>query len=193
MMGMMQDTLALTLRDPRAAARQIMGWQISLSGGWTALLLVSVVSAMLGYLGFALSPAQDDAQLQAMFGSPLRTALVQVGVQGATALMVWGVGRQFGGKGGLADALVLTAWVEVPLIGLQLIQLIALFVAPLLADVAGVLGLGLYAVLLTLFTTELHGFRSAMFVFVGLLGVSLVAGFALVAFVAILMGGIPRV
>ena len=38
-----------------------------------------------------------------------------------------------------------------------------------------------------------EGFRSAMLVFVGLLGVSLVAGFALVAFAAIMMGGIPNV
>lgn len=193
MLAEMQNTLALTLTNPRAAARQIIGWHLPLASGWTALLLVSVVSAILGYIGYALSAAALDPQLQVMFGSPVRTALVQIGVQGATALLVWAVGRQFGGQGSLADALILTAWVEVPLIGLQLVQLLAMYLAPPLADIAGFLGLGLYAVLLTLFITELHGFRSAVVVFVGVLGVSLVAGFALVAFAAIIMGGIPRV
>lgn len=190
---MLRDTLFLTLQNPRAAARRVLGWQLSLGQAWSALLLVSVVSAALGYVGFALSPSAGDPQLQELFGSPMSTAIFQSAVQTLTALMVYLVGRQFGGRGSFTGALVITAWVEAPLILLQLVQLLTIGLAPALAEVAGFVGLGLYVVLLTLFITELHGFRSATLVFLGVMGVSIVVGMVVITALAALFGGLPDV
>lgn len=188
-----QALLQLTLSNPRQAARALIGLNVPAGSAWTALLLVSVVSAILGYLSFVLSSAASDPQLQALFGSPWRTAMVQVGMQGLTALLVFGVGRQFGGQGSLANALVLTAWVEVPLILLQLVQLVAVGLVPPVAELIGFVGLGLYLVILPNFVAELHGFRSALVVFVGLIGVSIVTALVLVTLAAAVLGGLPNV
>lgn len=188
----LQSLLRLTLADPRGGARQVMALNLPLGTGWTALLLVSVLSAFLGYLGFLLFPVPDDPLLQAMFGSPFNTALIQIAVQAVTAVLVWAVGRQFGGTGGLADAAVLVAWVQVPLILLQALQLIAMATLPPLAPLMGLVGLALYAVLLSLVTAELHGFRSGILVFLAIIGVSI----ALAVLAAVLMAtvfGVPHV
>lgn len=185
----LQSLLRLTLADPRSAARQVIALNLPLATGWTALLLVSVLSAFLGFLGFLLFPVPDDPLLTAMFGSPFNTALIQIAVQAVTAVLVWAVGRKFGGTGELADATALVAWVQVPLILLQAVQLIAMAAFPPLAPLLGLVGLALYAVLLSLVTAELHGFRSGLMVFFGMLSVS----FAMAVLVAVIIATVFEV
>ena len=71
----LQDLLRLTLVNPRAAATRLKALNLPVQTGWSAMLLVSVVSAFLGFIGFLASPIQGDPGVAAMFGSPLRTAL----------------------------------------------------------------------------------------------------------------------
>jgi hypothetical protein len=156
--------------------------------GWSAMLLVSVVSAFLGFIGFLASPIQGDPGVAAMFGSPLRTALIQFTVLALTGFLAYWVGRRFGGAGTLAQALVLVAWVQVPPIALQLVQLVLMVLAPGLAPLVGIAGFALYAVLLSLFIAELHGFRSGVAVFFGILAVSFLVALGAAFLFAILIG-----
>lgn len=184
------DLLHLTLANPRAAAARLMALNLPLGTGWTALLLMAVISAGLGFAGVVMSPIEMDPDLQALFGSPMRTALIQVAALTLTGVMADWVGRRFGGRGNLAQALVLVAWAQVPSILLQLMQLAAMVLAPALAPLIGLVSFAVYAVLLSLFITELHGFRSAVVVFFFMIAVSmLVAFFAAVVFATLL--GVP--
>jgi hypothetical protein len=183
-----QDLLRATLSNPRAAAARLKALDLPVQTGWTAMLLVSVASAFLGFIGFMASPAQGDPGVAAMFGSPLRTALIQFSVLALTGFLAYWVGRRFGGTGTLAQALVLVAWVQVPPIALQIVQLVVMVLAPGLAPLVGIVGFALYAVLLTLFVAELHGFRSGVAVFFGILVVGFLVALVAAFLFAILIG-----
>ncbi|WP_430464049.1 Yip1 family protein [Tabrizicola sp.] len=182
----LQALLRLTLTNPRAAAAHLKSLNLPVATGWTAMLLVSVVSAFLGFIGFLTSPVQGDPGVAAMFASPVRTALIQFVVLALTGFLAFWVGQRFGGQGSLAQALVLVAWVQVPPILLQLVQLVLMLVAPGLAPLVGIAGFALYAVLLSLFVAELHGFRSGVTVFFGILATS----FAVALLVAVLFASL---
>lgn len=184
----LQDLLRLTLSNPRAAAARLMALNLPVPTGWTAMLLVSVASAFLGFIGFLVSPIQGDPGIAAMFGSPMRTAMIQFAVLALTGVLAFWVGRIFRGTGSLAQALVLVAWVQVPPILLQLVQLVVMLLAPGLAPIIGVAGFALYAVLLTLFIAELHGFRSGVVVFFGILVTSFAVALVAAVLFAILIG-----
>lgn len=184
----LQDLLRLTIANPRAAAARLKALNLPVKTGWTAMLLVSVASAFLGFIGFMASPAQGDPGVAAMFGSPLRTALIQFTVLALTGVLAYSVGRRFGGTGTLAQALVLVAWVQVPPIALQIVQLVVMALAPGLAPLVGIVGFALYAVLLSLFIAELHGFRSGVVVFFGILAVSFLVALVAAFLFAILIG-----
>lgn len=188
----LSDLLRLTLANPRAAADRLMRLDLDARAGWTALVLMSVLSAALGFVGFMASSAEMDPGLQALFGSPLRTALIQFGALALTGLLAFWVGKRFGGTGSLPQALVLVAWAQVPPILLQLAQIVALVIAPTLAPLIGLAGFALYAVLLSLFIAELHSFRSGLLVFFGMMVTSfLVAVIAAVLFAVLI--GVPQV
>jgi hypothetical protein len=187
----LQDLLRLTLVNPRAAATRLKALNLPVQTGWSAMLLVSVVSAFLGFIGFLASPIQGDPGVAAMFGSPLRTALIQFTVLALTGFLAYWVGGRFGGAGTLAQALVLVAWVQVPPIALQLVQLVTMVLAPGLAPLVGIVGFALYAVLLSLFIAELHGFRSGVAVFFGILAVSFLVALG-AAFLFAFLIGVPQ-
>jgi hypothetical protein len=187
-MDSLQHLLMLTLSNPRAAAARLKALDLPLNTAWTAILLVSVASAFAGFLGFMVSPISGDPVLSAALGSPLRTALIQFVVLALTGVLAYWVGRRFGGTGTLPQSLVLIAWVQVPPILLQVVQLFTFFLIPPLAPLIGLASFALYAVLLALFIAELHGFRSGLKVFFGLIVVSFLVAFAAAMIFAILFG-----
>lgn len=176
------DLVKLTLEDPRRGVRAVLNLGIPLPARTAALLLVAVGSALLTHLGFLVLPPSEDPVMAFITGSPLRTAVVQWVILACTVVLIDRVGRARGGTGNLADALLIVVWVQVIMLGLQLVQLVALLVAPPLAMIIYLGGLALFFWLLTNFIAELHGFASRGAVFVGIV----VTGFA-VAFVLILV------
>jgi hypothetical protein len=129
-----------------------------------------------------MPPEQREVMLS-LIASPLRTALLQAAIWAVIASLIAAGGRIRGGTGTFADALILVAWLQFILLCLQLVQVVAGIVLPILADLIGLAGLGLLVWLLTNFVAELHGFRSLVAVFAGL-----VAGaFGMVLAAAILL------
>lgn len=184
----LQDLVRLTLGNPRAAASRLKALDLGPGTGWMAIVLVSVASSILGFIVMQLSAAEVDPAMMVLFGSPLRTALMQLAVLALTGVLAHEVGRRLGGTGTRAQALVLVAWVQVPLFLLQLVQLVAMILVPVLAPIFGIAGFALYAVLLSLFIAELHGFRSGLKVFFGMVATSLAVGLVAAILVATLIG-----
>lgn len=171
----LQSLLRLTLTNPRAAAQAIKALRLSAANGWTALFLAAVLTAAFGYIGQSFLPGEAPDPFAGMLSSPLRMAGVQAISLVATVLLAWAVGRRFGGQGSLADSLALIAWAQVPMIVLQVVQLFAVLLVPPVAPLLGIAAFALYIVLLTLFVAELHGFKSALLVFGGILATSFLA------------------
>ena len=82
------------------------------------------------------------------------------------------VGRLFGGRGDLAGALVIVAWFQLLLTGLQVLQAVIALVAPPLMGPLGLVTIFLFFWWLTGFISALHGFASAGLVYAGVLAVT---------------------
>ncbi len=178
----------LTLRDPRGAARIIIGMRLPVSVGLAAMALMVVASALLSSLAAMIFPQDLPPEMAAMFSSPFRLAEAQAIVLGVGLMLIHGVGRMFGGTGRFSDALVLMAWMEALLILLQGLQMLAVLLLPPLASALGFFGIALFLWLLVHFVAELHGFASVLKVFLAVIGTVLVISFAMAFVLAAVMG-----
>lgn len=182
-----------TIQQPRAGARALINMDLPANVGWLALVLMAVASSALSALTFVMSaPSEDpafDQALTGMFSNPLQLAIFQGIALVIGAMLIYRVGRLFGGKGRFSDAILLVAWLEFILLLLQFAQLILLPISTPLAAALGMFGLVLFLWLLTNFIAELHGFSSLLAVFFGISGTTLAVSFAaailIVAFVGV--------
>lgn len=177
-----------TLLDGRTAAQRVIALRLGAGTAWLALLLTSVLAAVLAGLTFLASGMQDDPALAALFGSPFAMAMIQMAVQGSAAVLIWAVGRQFGGTGRLTDAVALMAWLEAVLLLAQLAQLLLIGIVPVLAEALGLCAMVAFLWLLTVFTAELHGFRALGRVFAGILLTALAVGMLFVGILGTTLG-----
>lgn len=189
---MMLQSLALLLQqaltEPRAAARKVIALRLPLGTAVLGLLATSVLAALLGVLTYLASGMQDDPAMARVFASPFALALIQIAVQAVAAVLIWAVGRQFGGAGRLADAVALVALMEAVLLVAQALQLLLIGVVPLLAEGLGLMAMGLFLWLLTVFTAELHGFRALGAVFAGIVLTALAVAVLLVIILGATLG-----
>ena len=174
----------LTLQDPRQATRALLAEGVPMTARTGGLLLVAVVSALLASLQVRSNPQELDPLTAFMLASPFRAAVVQWLFLALTVLLVYRVGRAFGGRGSFPDALLIVVWLQLLTLALQVLQLAATLIAPPLAGIIGIAGFALFLWLMTAFIAELHGFASRGVVFVGMvvtaLGAGLVLGFLLI-------------
>ena len=158
----------LTLQSPRDGARRVMALDLPINVRWLALILVAVGSAIGTHLSIALMPPEQREIMLTLIASPVRTALLQAGIWAVIAAAIAVGGRMRGGTGSFPDALILMVWLQFILLCVQLVQVLVGIAVPMLADLIGLAGLGLLLWLLTNFVAELHGFRSLIAVFAGI-------------------------
>lgn len=182
-----------TLRSPRESARQILRMDLPDTARWTAFALVSVGSAIGTHLSIAVLPPEQRDIMQALFSSPVTTALLQAGIWLVITFLITTAGRELGGKGRFGDGLLLVAWLMFILLCVQAVQVALGVVLPPLADLVGLAGLVLMIWLMTNFVAELHGFTALWRVFLGLVIGAIGFILALSILLAIFIGGsVPR-
>jgi hypothetical protein len=173
----------LTLNDPRGGVRALLAMGVPLPARTAGLLLVAVSSALLLHLGFLFIPGTDDPLAQFMSQSPFRTAVIQWGILAATVLFIYQIGRAFGGRGSLTDALLVVVWLQVIMLAVQIVQLLSMILFAPLAGLVNLAGLILFFWLFTSFIAELHGFASRWAVLAGIIG----SGFAIAIVFAVVL------
>lgn len=178
--------IGLSFRDPARAAQTLMaqGWPIQ--ARWMALLASVSISAILTWIAATVFSAPLDAAAQPVMlvDQPMVMAVSQMGAIVLAAGLMAGVGRLFGGNGTFEDALLLTVWIEILLLLVQIIQLAVALILPGMAGVLGIVAIVLFLWLTVQFAKTLHGFRNGLKVMLGLIGTVLVAGFILSLFAA---------
>ena len=123
----------LTLRDPKAAAAEIMAWQIPRDILWTGVVLVAIINTILSTVSDMLFPIPSP--LDGIMANPLTLfAIAAVGFVATIYVLFWS-GRLFGAKGGMDDLLVLLLWLQFLRAGAQVAVLVTLMVAPFLATI----------------------------------------------------------
>lgn len=178
----------LTLRDPRQAVSDLLAEAVPLQARVLGLFLVSVLAAALSSIQIGVQAVSVDPLIVALTANPLRAAVLQSVSLGLTVLMIHGIGRAFGGRGNLPDALLIVVWLQFLMLGAQLLQLVTELLSPALAGVVALLSLGLFLWLMTSFIAALHGFRSLGLVFIGLIASALGFGFVIVVAVVAMLG-----
>lgn len=158
--------LRLTLADPAAGARTVLGLGIPREHHWTLFLLAITLSgAIYQATVLILQPEPPD-------GGALPSGLTATAVTGGTVLMLaaairW-VGRLAGGTGDLEDVLLLVIWLQFVLIALQLVELVVMLAAPFLGAVVFFAFMAYVLWILTNFIAVVHGFTSLGRVFLGM-------------------------
>lgn len=179
-----------TLRDPQGTARRLMAMDLPVEARWMALAIVVLGSVLLTQVVVFLLP-EAGGFWDGVMRAPLRATVVQGAMLAFLALGMARIGGLFGGRGSFADALLLVAWLEFVLILVQVVQLVAMLVLPFVSVLIGIAGAVLFFWLLTNFTAALHGFRSLLKVFAGILGSFFVAAFVLVFLMGLLGIAVP--
>lgn len=178
----------LTLQDPRQAARVLLAEEVPLPARTAGLLLVAVVSALLASLQVGSDPQKLDPLSAFMLASPFRAAVMQWFFLALSVVLIHRVGRAFGGRGSFADAMLVVVWLQLLMLALQVLQLVATLLAPPLAGVIGLVGLGVFLWLMTTFICELHGFASRGLVFLGMVLSCIGTGFVLGILLILILG-----
>jgi hypothetical protein len=183
-----------SLRDPRGFARRLVESQLPRQARWDLLALCVIAGTILtqlnvylAILGAPPSAAEDSMQMvmeRLILQRPIIHALLQFGVLFVTVYMIYYVGRAAGGRGSFEASILLVAWIELTMATLRVGQALVWLVSPALAAFVGVLTLIAFLWLLTQFVTELHGFQSPYWVFLGILG----TGFAVLFGLTMILG-----
>lgn len=178
----------LTLQEPRQAARALLAEGVPMPARTVGLLLVAVLSSLLASLQVGSDLSELDPISQFMLASPFRAAVFQWLFLVLTVILIHRVGRAFGGHGSFPDALLVVVWLQLPLLALQVVQLAATLFVPPLAGIIGLGGFALFLWLMTVFVAELHGFRALGKVFLGIVLTGLGTGFVLGIALVLILG-----
>jgi hypothetical protein len=154
---LLTDLVVLSLRDPRKAAEQIIGWQLSREALWTALALAAAVNTLIFSVSVVLQPS---AAMPAFFTSPLAMFVLLAGVLVVTTHGLYWTGRSLGGTGDFGDMLSLVVFLQVLRIMAQIVIFVVMFVAPglslMLSLATGIIGVWI----LVNFIAAAHRFSS---------------------------------
>ncbi len=142
--------IGLSITDPGAAARQVIGAGLTRNTLWMALLLVSVLQALL----FSLLPGLLvlPEPLQPIADNPLLMAMVVAGGIVIIAFVLTWAGTMIGGSGDLTAVLAVMTWMQVlRLVGI-LVSLGLSLLVPTLGAVAslvfGILGIYIFVAMI---------------------------------------------
>ncbi|MBD9528252.1 MULTISPECIES: YIP1 family protein [Paracoccus] len=190
--GELGDLVVLTLRTPERAVRLLRDLDFGMAERWMIALLAACLSSLLAGIARQMFPPIASDPLSAILSVPLTLAGLQFAAMVLSAVAVTVIGRAFGGKGEFADALVLVAWVELILVGLQAVQLVLMLLVPPTATLMSLVAFGLSIYLTIALTKALHGFTSTPKVALGFIGgVFLVA--TILSILAAAFGILPEV
>ncbi len=149
-------------------------------------MLVTCVGVVLGYAALLLSPGAVDRVSAAILGRPLVGAMVQLAALVIVVFLTVRIGRLFGGIGGFWDALALVVWLNAVMVLVQVVQLVALALAPPLAAALAIATILWALWAFANFVAELHGFKNPALVLGGVILTSIVLFFTTAMLLAIL-------
>ncbi len=179
----LKDMVVLSVTKPREAATRILALPLGTEALWTAFALVAVINTLLYSLSITLFEASTGMKT-GMNVPALYLALLSAAMLGGAMAIAW-IGRALGGKATLMRILPLVIWLQVLRAIAQLGLIVAMLVAPGLANALSV-GVGLYGLwLMANFLDVAQGWKSLGKSFLVMVLTGLVFVFALSLFMAL--------
>ena len=155
----MFELARFSIESPRAAARSLMAMNLPGNARWLLFLISVIASALASYAGFRQLPAEMQVFWADAMSRPVQSVILQAAFWLLVVAGLREAGRWGGKKGSFADTLLLVSWWQILFVCLQVIQILARLVVPLLGEMLGLVGLVVVMWLLTQFIMELHGFQ----------------------------------
>lgn len=178
---------------PREAAAELLAQRIPQGAAWQLLVVVTLLAVIVMKGAEVFFFALGLPIVMSPITEPFALAVVLLTFDAIMVVAItWG-GRAFGGKGGLAEATVLIAWLQFVMLCLQVVQVALLFILPVLATYISLVGILLFFWLLTNFVATIHGFEKLGQVFAGIIGGMLAISFVLVIVLSIIGFQVPEV
>lgn len=156
--------MVLSIRDPREGLLAVLSLPLRRAELWQVLVLLSVLSALLAYLGGVVS-GDLEAMREAGLGDPLFLAVSQVFMIALPIFAVHWMARMFGGRGSFDESMQTILWLQAILLVVQGALVVISLLVPLSPDLVVVLAAGILFYLLSQFVAVAHGFASALSVF----------------------------
>lgn len=163
----------LTLRNPAQAVRVLQSLDLPMAVRWMGLIVIVSLSSILASLAMRIFPVLTESSLNLPDLSPISRAGLQLGGMVLSAWLVAGIGRAFGGQGDFPDALLILVWLECLMLAVQALQIVVMLLFPLFGSMLGIAALLAMVWLSVQMIKELHGFRNAALVFLGMMGAGL--------------------
>ena len=185
----------LTVKDPRQGMRGLLLLNPPSGVRMTALALMAVGSSLMMHLSLWLAPMPaTNPLIEMLIATPFTTAGIQIVVLLIASLLIFQVGKAWGGRGSFDDAVLAVAWLQVFLLALQAVQTLGLALVPAVAVLIGPLSLVVFFWLQTQFVAEIHGFASGTKVFLGIILTIFAVSFLAVFLIMALLGpeALPR-
>lgn len=165
---MLRELTRETLIHPRRLLARVLAMDWTPALRWQVFAAVVLLSTLVSWLFFMA--IDRDGVLTLMLPGPLTLAVANALLLLMLVLAVFSIGRGFGGTAGFGDTLVTISLLQAIMLVVQVVQMVLILVSTLLADLFGLVSLGLLLWLLTNFVMQVHGFRSLLQVAFGLIG-----------------------
>lgn len=158
-----------TFRDPRSAARRLIAANPPMEARWLGLVLVAVLSMIATTLLVATIPQGQIMPWEGFVANPWTGLPAQIlgGVFMAFALAR--IGRFFRGTGNFADALLCIVWINAVQVVFMSVQSVLTLTLPVLGGIFALASFVVFFWVLSHFTCALHGFRSTVLAFFGII------------------------
>lgn len=160
-----------SVHTPKEQLRALLDLGLDRTVLWPAMGSVVAISVLGVALASMVSPAdmQDDVLAGVFRDSPLVLAALQLGMLSIMAAAIHTIGRNFGGSGRFEEALLAVIWLQWIMFCLQVLQILALVLAPPLVTPIALASMAIFVWCLVNFVAELHGFDSLGMVFAGVI------------------------
>ncbi len=186
-----RDLLLLTLRSPRKGTQGFMQLKLAEGELYAMALLVCIVASIGTYLQFVLITSQ--ANVSTVLGityTPFSMALFNLGSFVVLLLLTLLLGRLFGGTGTFVQTLKGLTWLQFIGLIMQFFVLFSELVIPILSSTLSAIAIVYYTVLYCKVVSVIHGFKSALLVFLAIIFLFMIVFLALSS---LLVGYLPDV
>lgn len=171
---------ALSYTDPRKAAQYWIGQQLSFLTAVQMLLLMAIILTLVGAIEQMVTDI-DPASLVAG-GNRFSVMLIHSVLIAVPGALIHVIGDRTGSTARFADSLMMVVWLQVVVLPIQFAATLSLALGGAFTSTILFTYVAVTFWILTHFITELHGYKSRLNVFLGIMTVSIVLGLLLIPF-----------
>lgn len=186
MLATLKMLVRATLSDARVAARHLIAQTPALGVVFEMAVVVSALNVIIAILISLFQPTPVETVFDPLLANPILFAIIQLMLLMLSALTIFLVGRLFGGQGEFDQALLLSVWVQVLMLIVQVLMIPVIILAPGLAVSLNMLFYFYFTYLMVVFIAELHGFSSLWKVFMGIIATSFALSFVVMFLIALI-------